>query len=81
MIETADTLSAKNGYLVGPEVAMLRSLAARTPGDAPTIINIGVGTGASALALLEGNPRAQRQWPRERENVRRQTRDGACGLR
>ena len=59
MPETADSLSTRYGYLVGPEVALLRSLAARTPGDEPTIINIGVGTGASALALLEGNPRAR----------------------
>jgi predicted O-methyltransferase YrrM len=59
MIETADTLSAKNGYLVGPEVSLLRRLAAQAPGDSPSIINIGVGTGASALALLEGNLRAR----------------------
>jgi predicted O-methyltransferase YrrM len=59
MTVTADTLAKQYGFLAGPEVPLLRRLAGMLQGPRPMIINIGVGTGTSAFALLEGNPRAE----------------------
>ncbi len=44
------------GYLHNPEVDLLLKTISGVPGDAPTIINIGAGTGTSSLAIRSAKP-------------------------
>jgi predicted O-methyltransferase YrrM len=50
--KTSEEWSAAFGFLYIEEVAALKELAAGLP-PAPTVVNVGAGTGTSGLALLE----------------------------